>query len=202
MSYKTFFGFQKEPFSQEIRVEELYPLPGLKAASERFMYAMELGAVSIVTGDVGSSKSTTLRYAASKLHPSRYKVVSLVGSTGSIINIMRLLCAGFDAECYSNSLTKLTRILRAAIVETAQRKQVPGLIMDGASLLRIKVCAHLHILSQFEMDSRPLMPMVLAGQNNLIDNHVPYVEASCLQGHRQEPHGGAQGHGRIHQASP
>jgi len=34
MGYKTFFGFQKEPFSQEIRVEDLYPLPGLQAASD------------------------------------------------------------------------------------------------------------------------------------------------------------------------
>ena len=31
MGYKTFFGFQKEPFSQDIRVEDLYPLPGLQA---------------------------------------------------------------------------------------------------------------------------------------------------------------------------
>jgi hypothetical protein len=29
MGYKTFFGLQKEPFCQDIRVEDLYPLPGL-----------------------------------------------------------------------------------------------------------------------------------------------------------------------------
>lgn len=169
MSYRTFFGFQNEPFCQEIRIEDLYPLPGLKAATERFMYALELGAVSIVTGDVGSGKSTALRYAASRLHPSRYKVVSLVGSTGSIIDIMRLICAGFDAEGYSNSLAKLIRILRAAIVEVAQRKQTPVLIIDEASLLRLEIFSQLHTLSQFDMDSKPIMPMVLAGQNNLID---------------------------------
>lgn len=169
MSYRTFFGFQKEPFSQEIRVEDLYPLPGLKAATERFMYALDLGAVSIVTGDVGSGKSTALRYAASKLHPSRYKVVSLVGSTGSIIDIMRLICSGFDAEGYSNSLAKLTSILRAAITEVAQRKQTPVLIIDEASLMRLEIFSQLHAISQFEMDSKPLMPIVLAGQNNLID---------------------------------
>jgi len=170
MRYRTFFAFQKEPFSQDIRVDDLYLLPGLKAATERLMYAVELGAVSIVTGDVGSGKSTALRYASSKLHPSRYKVVSMVGTTGSIIDVMRLLCAGFDVEAYSNSLAKLTRILRAAIVETVQRKQVPVLIIDEASLLRLEVFAQLHAISQFEMDSKPLMPMVLAGQNNLIDN--------------------------------
>jgi len=48
MGYKTFFGFQKEPFCQDIRVEDLYPLPGLQAASERFLYALNLGAASII----------------------------------------------------------------------------------------------------------------------------------------------------------
>src|SRR3989304_4337313 len=83
MCYKTFFGFQKEPFSQDIRVEDLYPLPGLQAASERFLYALNLGAASIITGDVGSGKPPALRYAATKLPPSQYKVVSVVASPGS-----------------------------------------------------------------------------------------------------------------------
>jgi len=54
-------------------LEDLYPLPGLQAATERFHYALQLGAVSLITGDVGSGKSTALRYAAGKLHPSQYK---------------------------------------------------------------------------------------------------------------------------------
>lgn len=169
MGYSNHFGFQKEPFAQDIRVEDLYPLPGLQAATERFMYGLQLGAVSIVTGDVGSGKSTALRYASNKLHPSRYKVVSLVGSTGSMIDILRQLCSGFDVEGSSNSLAKLIRTLRAAVLEITQRKQMPVLIIDEASLLRVEIFAQLHAVSQFEMDSKPLLPIVLAGQNNLLD---------------------------------
>jgi len=169
MGYSNHFGFQKEPFAQDIRIEDLYPLPGLRAAHERFMYSLELGAVSIVSGDVGSGKSTALRYASSRLHPSRYKVASIIGSTGSMIDILRQLCSGFDVEGNSNSLAKLIRTLRAAVVEISRRKQVPVLIIDEASLLRIEIFAQLHAISQFDMDSKPLLPIVLAGQNNLID---------------------------------
>lgn len=169
MGYRNYFGFQKEPFAQDLRVEELAPLPGLKAATGRFLYSLELGAVSIVTGDVGSGKSTALRYAASKLHPSRYKVVSLVGFTGSMIDITRQLCSGFDIQGSSNSLAKIIRILRSAIIEITQRKQIPVLIIDEASLLRLEIFSLLHSLSQFDMDSNPLLPIVLAGQNNLLD---------------------------------
>jgi len=40
MSYKTFFGFQKEPFAQDVQLDDLYPLPGLQAVTERFLYAL------------------------------------------------------------------------------------------------------------------------------------------------------------------
>jgi type II secretory pathway predicted ATPase ExeA len=169
MGYRTFFGFQREPFSPEIRIEDLYPLPGMQAASERFHFALKLGAVCLVTGDVGSGKSTALRFAASRLHPSQYRVVSVVATTGSMTDILRQLCSGFDVEANSCSLAKLTRTLRAAILEISQRKQTPVLIIDEASLMRLEIFAQLHTLSQFDLDSQPRLPLILAGQNNLVD---------------------------------
>jgi type II secretory pathway predicted ATPase ExeA len=50
------------------------------------------------------------------------------------------------------------------------RKQQPVLIIDEASLLRLDVFAELHTLTQFEGDSKPYLPMILAGQNNLADS--------------------------------
>jgi general secretion pathway protein A len=35
--------------------------------------------------------------------------------------------------------------------------------------MRLEVFAELHTLCQFEMDSKPLLPIILAGQNNLLD---------------------------------
>ena len=35
--------------------------------------------------------------------------------------------------------------------------------------MRLEVFAELHTICQFEKDSKPYLPMVLAGQNNLID---------------------------------
>ena len=38
------------------------------------------------------------------------------------------------------------------------------------SLLRLEVFTELHTLTQFEGDSKPFLPMILAGQANLVDN--------------------------------
>lgn len=64
---RHYFGFLSEPFTQDIKIEHMYPLPGLKGLAERFMYAVELSGIAIITGDVGTGKSTSLRYAASQL---------------------------------------------------------------------------------------------------------------------------------------
>ena len=44
------------------------------------------------------------------------------------------------------------------------------LVVDEASLLRLEVFAELHTLTQFEQDSKPWLPIVLAGQANLVEN--------------------------------
>ncbi|PJC75550.1 MAG: hypothetical protein CO012_03010 [Syntrophobacterales bacterium CG_4_8_14_3_um_filter_49_14] len=84
-----------------------------------------------------------------------------------------------------NSLAKLTRILRYAILEITQRKQNPILITDEASLMRLEIFAQLHTISQFDMVSKSLLSSVLAGQNNLVDKLLLYAFrplASCIIG--------------------
>jgi len=166
---RHFFGFMKEPFSQDVRVDELFHTPALEGAKERCLYAVNLGALSVITGDVGSGKSTALRYAASALHPSQYQIIPVVASTGSIIEVLKQIAMALDIEWGSISLAKLTRTIRMAITEIGKRKQVPVLVIDEASLLRIEVFAQLHTLGQFELDSKPLLAIILAGQNNLLD---------------------------------
>ena len=60
-NYKTFFGLTTEPFDQDIRTDKLYLSKDLLATWERFLYTIKIGAIAVVTGDVGSGKTTSLR---------------------------------------------------------------------------------------------------------------------------------------------
>ena len=106
------------------------------------------------------------------LHPSQYQIISVVASTGSIVEILKQICMALDIEWGAISLAKLMRTVRSAIAEIGKRKQMPVLIIDEASLLRLEVFAQLHTIGQFDMDSKPLLPIILAGQNNLLDKLV------------------------------
>jgi len=169
INYRSYFAFGREPFAQDIKTEDLYTTPSLHAIADRLSYTISIKAVCVVTGEVGSGKSTTLRYAQSKLHPSLYKVIPLIASTGSALEILRGVCIALDVENHCSSIVRLMKIIRDCLMESSQRKQTPVLIIDEAHLMRLDVFALLHTIGQFEMDSMPVMPMILSGQNNLID---------------------------------
>ena len=178
-TYRVFFGFQKEPFGQNVRVEDLMKSSAVVGVKERFLYAVGLGAVVVITGDVGSGKSSALRFASSVLHPSEYRVLSVTATSGTIIELYKQICHALSVETKNTSKAVLTKIIRAGLLELAEKKQKPVLIVDEASLLRLDVFAELHTITQFEGDSRPILPIVLAGQNNLIDN-LMYGQARSL----------------------
>jgi type II secretory pathway predicted ATPase ExeA len=167
--YRVFFGLQKEPFAQDIRVEDMMKSRSLEGVKERFLFVVGLGAIAVVTGDVGSGKSCALRYASSMLHPSEYRILHVTATSGTIIELYKQICYALDMDARTSSKARLTKIIRASLMELIQKKQKPVLIIDEASLIRLDVFAELHTLTQFEADSRPLLPIILAGQNNLSD---------------------------------
>jgi len=168
-NYRAYFAFTKEPFAKDIPPDQLFPTPGLKAATERFLYATSLAAIAIITGEVGSGKSTTLRYAASRLHPSQYRLIPIVASTGSPIEVYRQIAMALDADGRTTSISRLTKTVRDLLLEIASRKVTPVLVIDEANLMRLEVFAQLQTISQFDLDSKPVLAMILAGQNNLLD---------------------------------
>jgi len=169
-TYRTFFGLTKEAFPAHININEILLTPEVQGVKSRFDYAVRLGCCAVITGDVGSGKSTALRYAASLLHSSEYKVFYVTASSGSIIELYRQIVEELGIERSSTSRAVMTSIIKNEIKEFVQGKKMKTiLIIDEASLLRMEVFAELHTLVQFEKDSKTWLPIILAGQPTLVD---------------------------------
>ncbi len=169
-SYRAFFGLTKEPFSTELSMKEILETPDIKGVKDRFDYAVRLGAVALVTGEIGSGKSTALRYASGQLHPSAYCAFHITATSGSIIELYRQFLGELGIDTASFSKAVLTKRIRREILElVCGKKMHVVLVVDEASLLRIEVLAELHTLCQFEQDSKPWLPLIMAGQANLVD---------------------------------
>jgi type II secretory pathway predicted ATPase ExeA len=59
MSYRTFFGLSAEPFRADLALEQVLTTPELLGVQQRLDYVLRLGAIMLVTGEVGAGKSTT-----------------------------------------------------------------------------------------------------------------------------------------------
>jgi general secretion pathway protein A len=168
--YRTFFGFTRQPFAADLTLAEILETEAVMEAKTRFDYVMRLGAVGMVTGEIGSGKSTALRYAAGALHPSEYQVFYVTATSGSILELYRQILEALGIGKTSSSRAILTAIIKKEITELVEGKKLKAaLIIDEASLLRLEVFAELHTICQFHKDSKHYLPLILAGQANLID---------------------------------
>lgn len=168
-SYSAFFGFKSEPFSSEIGAKNLLKLPSMVSVKERFDYVMN-GGIFVVTGEVGSGKSTSLRWSQSQYHPSQHLFLNITASGGSLIEFYRQLCWDLDVEMKTGSRAGILKTFKATIREIAStKKQKITIVVDEAHLLRMEVFAELHTITQFDNDSKNLFSLVLAGQPNLLE---------------------------------
>jgi type II secretory pathway predicted ATPase ExeA len=171
--YKVFFGLRKDPFAPDIDVKDILQTQQLQAAVNRFEYSIQIGAVYLITGEIGSGKSTAIRYLLNCLHPSEYKTIYVTANTGSIMELYRLIMAAFDMPPTGMSRALMSGRIKNQVLELLNgKKKNTVLVIDEASLLRLDVFAELHTLCQFEMDCKPYLPLILAGQSNLLDNLI------------------------------
>lgn len=169
-TYRAFFGFEKEPFPTDIDLKDILVTDDLSAAWDRFQYAVNLGAAALITGDVGSGKSTALKYAFGQLHPSEYRAFHVTATSGSILELYRQILGELGVDTSGSSRAALTRRIKQEIAEWVHNKRMKAiLVIDEASLLRLDVFKELHTLLQFHQDTGSTLPLVLAGQSSLVD---------------------------------
>jgi general secretion pathway protein A len=169
-NYRIFFQLQAEPFGNDLRREQILVTESLAGVQQRIDYATTIGAVALVTGEIGSGKSTALRYVSQSLHPAKHLCLYVTATSGSILELYRQIVGALGLENRGISKALMLQTIRQQVVELCCAKKMKLLLMiDEASLLRMEVLAELHTLVQFEKDAKPWLPLVLAGQNNLLD---------------------------------
>jgi type II secretory pathway predicted ATPase ExeA len=82
----------------------------------------------------------------------------------------RMFLAELGVDTASSSRAFLLGRIRKEVCRlVCEKKMKLALVVDEASLLRLEVFSELHTLCQFDLDSKPWLPIVFAGQSHLID---------------------------------
>lgn len=165
--YRKHFAFTRFPFETELAPEALFASSALSEAQARLKHLLELRGIGLVTGEVGSGKTTVCRKTASTLHAGLYRLFYVALSTGNVMDMYKSIAWELGLPTERNRAAAY-RVIRAEITRlTLEAKQRPVLIVDEAHHLRNDVLEDLRLLTNYEMDSENRLCLLLVGLTEL-----------------------------------
>ena len=145
--YLRHFALTRFPFADALHTDELFPCAALLEAETRLQHLLELRGIGLLTGEVGSGKTTVCRKVTSTLHPGRYRLHYITLSTGNVMDMYKSIiwALGLPIERNRAGASRAIRDEVSRLVTEA--KQLPILLVDEAQHLRNDVLEDLRLLT-------------------------------------------------------
>ena len=166
IALNDFYGFQQTPFTKSIATENLYPSRGHQEVQGRLTFALQERLPALITGDVGTGKSTALRAFAHSLDRNVYRVVYLPNPSLTTPSLYRQILVGLQVEP-AFGFRRLLPQFHATVTDLARKGRYVLLIVDEAHLLAGELFEQLRFLLNQDMDSTSSVTLVLLGQPDL-----------------------------------
>ncbi|MBN2298574.1 MAG: AAA family ATPase [Deltaproteobacteria bacterium] len=162
--YREFFGLKLKPFSITPDPRFLYMSPGHKEALAHLLYGIkEASGFVVITGEVGTGKTTILNAFLLKLPPRMPKVV-IKNPHIKVENLYFLL-----GEAISMPEGKRSRDYIHEYEERLKETGGAVLIVDESQGLSIEMLEEIRLLSNLETTNEKLVQIMLLGQQELND---------------------------------
>lgn len=166
--YESFYGLSERPFGLSPDPRFLFLSPQHREALSNLTYGVtDSRAITLLTGEAGTGKTTILHTALAKA-PSDTSYVVLNNPTMTRAEFVRWAAAAFGLSAEAGTskgmlLVELADVLR----ERHARGQVTTLIVDEAQSLPLELLEEVRLLSNIETATEKLLPIVLIGQPEL-----------------------------------
>jgi type II secretory pathway predicted ATPase ExeA len=165
--YRRHFGLTRHPFAKNLPPEELFDSAAVSELTVRLEHLLELRGIGLITGEVGSGKTTVVRKVAASLHAGLFRTFYVTLSTGNVLDLYKSIAWELGVEAL-HSRAALFRALRAEISRLcAEAKIKPVLVIDEAQLMRNDVLDNLRLLTNYQMDSENRLCLILVGHTEL-----------------------------------
>jgi general secretion pathway protein A len=166
--YNAFFGFSQSPFNLSPDPAFLYRSAQHEEALANLIYGVQSRKGFIVlTGEVGTGKTTMLECLRDYLHSQQIAFASLFNSRLTVEQFFEMLSYDFDLRCNRLSKTEVLLALNNMLLERANASRTTVLIVDEAHNLEWDVLEEIRLLGNLETRRGKLLQIILAGQQEL-----------------------------------
>src|SRR3974377_379161 len=168
--YNAFFGFTQNPFNMSPDPSFLFRSPQHEEALANLIYGVQSRKGFIVlTGEVGTGKTTMLECLRDFLSAQQIAFASLFNSRLSVEQFFEMLAYDLDLRCNKLSKTEVLLTLNNMLLERSAAGRTTVLIVDEAHNLEWDVLEEIRLLGNLENRRGKLLQIVLAGQHQLDD---------------------------------
>lgn len=166
--YHDFFGLKEPAFSIAVNPRYLFMSDQHREALAHLLYGIQNGGFVMLTGEVGTGKTTMIRCLLEQL-PEHTDIAIILNPTANAPELLSTICDELGVNYISAELTvkNLTDVLNEFLLENHRKGRKTVLLIDEAQLLKVPVLEQIRLLTNLETTTEKLLQIMLVGQPEL-----------------------------------
>ncbi len=175
--YEKFYCLKERPFSKTPDPKFLFLSRTHEEALARLQYAVEEREIILLTGEIGSGKTTLTRALIDSLG-DKYRVIMIINPRLTPSQFLRTVARRFDIDIPYNFRDSILDAIYEKVYKDYEVGISPVIIIDEAQLIPNKdTFEEIRLLTNFQLDNTNLLSLILVGQPDLKRrlNHKTYL---------------------------
>src|SRR5664279_1226813 len=166
--YKSFFNLKTNPFGSSPDPRFLYMMPHTREALATLEYGISAHKGFIVlTGEVGTGKTTLLRRALASLDQSRVFSSFVFNPRLDVLDFLEFILSDFGITPQNRTKSGMLIQLNRWLIERYRREETCVIVVDEAQNLDWELLEEIRLLTNLETSTEKLVQLVLSGQPEL-----------------------------------
>ena len=180
--YESYYGFKERPFQLSPDPRFFFASNHHQRALSYLQYGLDQGeGFIVITGPIGTGKTTIARNLLNNIGDESIVAAQLVTTKLNPQELLELVAAEFKITTASNSKADLLQAIEKFLIALNQQGKRALLIVDEAQNLPSETVEELRMLSNFQLNNKPLIQSFLLGQEELKD----IIQAPNMEQFRQ-----------------
>ena len=166
--YRKFFNLQTSPFGTSPDPRFLYMMPQTREALAGLEYGIsERKGFTVLTGEVGTGKTTLLRCALGSLGQRRVHTSFVFNPLLDPLDFLEFVLTDFGLTPNSRTKSGMLLQLNRWLIERFRMQETCVVVVDEAQNLSWELLEEIRLLTNLETSSEKLLQIVLSGQPEL-----------------------------------
>lgn len=166
--YLEYYGLKEKPFTLTPNPKFIFLSKNHKEVFAHLLYGVQNQAgFVVVTGEVGTGKTTVLRTLLGQLQVDRYRLAFIFNPFVSTLDLLRNINREFGIVCETDNYSELHATLNEFLLQQRIEGRTVVLVIDEAQNLEPAVLEQIRLLSNLETETDKLIQIVLVGQPEL-----------------------------------